>query len=97
MALCSKCGKVINDDAIVCAYCGRPIVPTKPPTDSSYNMQNVTWRILAFIIPILGFFYWLIKKNVQPKNAQIVGIVAIIGMIALTIIICATTIILSNN
>ena len=74
MKFCSKCGKELIDDAIICTGCGCAVV--SPPT--SYNdTVSVGLCILAALIPLFGFIYWPVKHKESPKRARACGVTAI--------------------
>ena len=81
MKFCSKCGKEIVDEAIVCPNCGCAV------TDSSANKQiyndevSIGLCILAALIPLFGIIYWPVKHKETPKRAQACGITAIVAWV----------------
>ncbi len=87
MAFCSKCGKEINDDAVICIYCGRSVTPQKQSSSESEedhagcNSSNVVFAVLGFCIPIVGLIMWLVWKNSEPEKANSAGKGALIGFI----------------
>ena len=41
-----------------------------PTTDQPYESENKIWFIPGIIMPILGFVFWFIKKDDEPKNSR---------------------------
>ena len=81
MKFCSKCGKEIMDEAIVCPGCGCAVVsPTTPALVASANDEvSVGLCILAVLIPLFGIIYWPLKHTETPKKAKACGIAALIS------------------
>ena len=66
---CQKCGKEINDEAVICVGCGCPVKGTeydtknevkvdKPERESSSTAS--TALIFAFLIPIVGLIMGIV-------------------------------------
>lgn len=84
MKYCSKCGKELADDAIFCTHCGSCV---EPGTNASYTTPkedniSVGYCILAFLFPIFGLIYWVVKKDETPRKANAVGITALISWVS---------------
>ena len=79
MKYCSKCGKEIEDDAIVCVHCGRAVAGT--PTTTVADAPNTGYAILGFLIPLVGLILYLINKDTAPLKAKSAGKGALIGVI----------------
>lgn len=77
MKYCTKCGKEIMDDAVICTGCGcaQEVAPAKVDTDSS----SVGFTLLGFFIPIVGLILYFVWKESQPLKAKSVGKGALIG------------------
>ena len=58
MAYCQKCGKEVNDEAVVCIHCGCPINSTKIISQNSNGLKT-TAKIFMIISTII-FAIWLI-------------------------------------
>lgn len=69
---CSKCGKEVRDEAVICPYCGCAI--QKQDTNSA-----IGYGIIGFLIPIVGLTLFIIYKDNYPKRSKTAGIGAIIG------------------
>ena len=77
MKFCSKCGKEILDEAIVCPNCGCAVVNIQ--NTYSDDKVSVGLCILSVLLPIFGIIYWPVKHKDTPKKAQACGIAAIIA------------------
>ena len=60
MKYCNKCGKEVNDEAVVCIHCGCSI--RKPTTNIKSNSHNVAIRdnliLVSIIWMLLSKIYW---------------------------------------
>ena len=72
---CSKCGKEIVDEAVVCPHCGCAVAPGVAADDA----PNMGFAVLGFFIPIVGFILYLIWKDKTPLKAKSAGKGALIG------------------
>ena len=87
MKFCSKCGKEIADEAIICTGCGCAVDNAPQPIQAQYQGHaqpavdevSVGLCILAFFIPLFGVIYWPLKHKETPKKAKACGITAIIS------------------
>ena len=79
MKFCSKCGKELVDDAIVCTGCGCAVV--KPETNLVEDKVSVGLCILSALIPLFGIIYWPVKHKETPKKAQACGITALVSWV----------------
>lgn len=75
---CTKCGKEINEDAIICIHCGCSINNTQ--TNKEPDNDNIGWGFLGFFVPIVGFILWLIWKDEAPKKSKNLGIGALVAL-----------------
>ena len=87
MKFCSKCGKEIVDEAIVCPNCGCAVVT---PSSSINDEVSVGLCILSALIPLFGLIYWPLKHKEAPKRAQACGITAIVAWVVSFVLILAT-------
>ena len=76
---CSKCGKEVNDEAVVCVHCGCAIENKKPSPANSNDAPNTGFAILGFFIPLVGLILYLINKDTEPLKAKSAGKGALIG------------------
>ncbi|MGN0765660.1 MAG: zinc-ribbon domain-containing protein [Christensenellales bacterium] len=74
---CSKCGKEISDDAVICPNCGVPTsnykgASTKPKSNSddasNVNTMSIIALVMSFFVPLVGFIMGLIYR---PKAVAI--------------------------
>ena len=81
MKFCSKCGKELVDEAIVCPGCGCAVVaPQNNVTSNTEGDEvNVGLCVLAALIPLFGFIYWPLKHKETPKKAKACGITALVS------------------
>ncbi len=76
MKFCSRCGKEIVDDAVVCPNCGCAVVPT---THVEEDIPNIGLNVLAFLFPIVGLILFIIYNEKTPVRAKAIGKCALIG------------------
>ena len=79
MKFCSKCGKEMVDEAIVCPNCGCAVVA--PANTAVDDAPSTGYAVLGFFIPIVGLILQLINKDKSPKKARSAGKGALIGFI----------------
>lgn len=82
MKFCSKCGKEIMDDAVVCPGCGCSQAVEKKEADAS----SFGWAFLGFCIPLLGLILYLVWRNDTPLKAKSVGKGALVSVIVSVVI-----------
>ena len=80
MKYCSKCGKEIEDDAIICVHCGRAVA--NAPATAAADAPNTGYAVLGFLIPLVGLILYLMNKDTAPLKAKSAGKGALIGVIA---------------
>lgn len=66
--VCSKCGKEIRDDAVVCTNCGCGV-----------DKRSTVAAILGFFLPLAGLLIYLIEKEKYPLAMKSLGKGALIG------------------
>ena len=76
---CSKCGKEVNDEAVVCIHCGCAIENKKASTANSNDAPSTGLALLGFFIPLVGLILYLINKDTAPLKAKSAGKGALIG------------------
>lgn len=92
MKYCSKCGKEIMDEAVVCPGCGCAQennvqgnnAPQIKEALSDFNkeaLSNFGWSILGFFIPIVGLILYLVWKETSPSKAKAAGYGALFGFV----------------
>lgn len=96
MKYCSKCGKEIMDEAVICPGCGCAqennvqnnvqgnSVPQIKEAFSDIQKEawsNSGWLLLGFFIPIVGLTLYLVWKETSPSKAKAAGYGALIGFV----------------
>ncbi len=81
MKFCSKCGKEIVDEAIVCPGCGCAVADSGTNKQTHNDEVSIGLCILAALIPLFGIIYWPVKHKETPKRAQACGITAIVAWV----------------
>lgn len=79
MKYCTKCGKELMDEAVVCPGCGCPQgngMVSNPADSSSFG-----WALLGFCIPIVGLILYLVWKDSTPLKAKSAGKGALVSVI----------------
>ncbi|MBQ8141388.1 MAG: zinc ribbon domain-containing protein [Clostridia bacterium] len=76
---CSKCGKEVNDDAVVCVHCGCAIENEKTSIANQNDAPNTGFAVLGFLIPLVGLILYLVNKDTAPLKAKSAGKGALIG------------------
>lgn len=79
MKYCSKCGKELVDEAVVCPGCGCAQGNMLKRQDDA---RNSGWALVGFCIPIVGLILYLVWKDDMPLRAKSVGKGALISVIA---------------
>ncbi len=85
MKYCTKCGKEIHNEAVICPGCGCS-TGYNPNENGTYydpfeDNASVGLCILSFFIPLFGIIYWAIKGNELPHKAKACGVTAIISWV----------------
>lgn len=76
---CSKCGKEVNDDAVVCVHCGCAIENEKTSIANQNDAPNTGFAVLGFLIPLVGLILYLVNKDTAPLKAKSARKGALIG------------------
>ena len=93
MKFCTKCGKELHDEAVVCTGCGCAVNDNNGynnfnnnPYNNAYNNKpavvdevSVGLCVLAALIPLFGIIYWAVQHDETPKRAKACGITGIIS------------------
>ena len=77
MAFCKKCGKEIDDNAVICVHCGVAQNTQPEVTDKG----GFGWGLLGCCVPIVGLILFLVWKDSKPKSAKAAGIGALVSVI----------------
>ncbi len=85
MKHCSKCGKELMDEAVICPGCGCPQegFQQKQTKDSS----NPLWFVISFLYWFVGLILFAVWKEVAPKKAKLCLAGALTALIVSIIII----------
>lgn len=78
MGFCKYCGKEVEDDVVVCPYCGRNLQYNEQVHNNN-DTGSVGWALLGFFIPVVGLILYLVWKDEKPKNAKKAGIGALVS------------------
>lgn len=77
MKYCSKCGKELMDEAVVCPGCGCAQENKAVSNDAS----SFGWAVLGFFFPIVGLILYLVWKDNTPLKAKSAGKGALVSVI----------------
>lgn len=66
---CSRCGREIDDKALMCPYCGTKTM-NNLNTFITNDQPSFGYAFISFIIPIVGFILYLIYRDERPKRAK---------------------------
>ncbi len=88
---CSKCGKEINDEAVVCPNCGCAVNGSNSMKNAAAgeDAPNGVLNILSFFIPIVGLILFCVMYAKTPRKAKQIGIFALVGFIINFVLIIA--------
>lgn len=75
MKFCTKCGKEMMDEAIVCPNCGC----SASLGQKEFDAPSIGFAILGFFIPLIGLILYLVWKDKTPLKAKSAGKGALIG------------------
>lgn len=75
---CTKCGKEIDDKAVVCVGCGAGV---KNNNTLQSDAPSFGIALLSFFIPVVGLVLYLIYDGSQPLRAASAGKGALIGFL----------------
>ena len=78
---CSKCGKEIPDEAVVCVHCGIATANNNTALANKDDKSSFGFALLGFFIPLIGLILWLVWKNETPLKAKSAGKGALTGVI----------------
>ena len=89
MRYCSKCGKEIHEEAVVCVHCGCAVAENTPKYPWEKPMTdgvNPGLCILSALFPLFGIIFWALMYSKTPKKARACGISAIISGVVMILI-----------
>ena len=76
---CSRCGKEIENEAVICVHCGCPVGNAASKPDDA---PSAGFAVLGFFIPLVGLILYLIyNEGNRPLRAKSAGKGALIGFI----------------
>ncbi|MBQ7822085.1 MAG: zinc ribbon domain-containing protein [Clostridia bacterium] len=84
MKYCSKCGKELIDEAVVCPACGAPTDGQNKP--AANDGKSFGFALLGFCIPIVGLILYLVWKDSTPLKAKSAGKGALVSVIVSVVI-----------
>ena len=82
---CKKCGKEIDNEAVICVHCGCATGNIYVAIDDA---PSVLFAILGFLFPIVGLILFLAFKNSKPLKARSAGKGALIGFCLNVFVTC---------
>lgn len=93
MKFCSKCGKELFDEAVICPGCGCPVVAPKPPVPLEEEVLEIVAQDMQdkIVLPIISLILWAGAVVIYLAADIFVGIVFVLGAMALTITASAIT------
>lgn len=71
---CKNCGKSIDDNAVICPYCG-VAQKTEKKDEGGFG-----WGLLGCCIPVVGLILFLVWNDSKPKTAKAAGIGALVSV-----------------
>lgn len=84
---CKKCGKEINDNAVICPSCGCATENFgKESVNKATDSSSLGWAVLGFFIPLVGLILYLVWKDELPLRAKSVGKGALVSVIVNVVI-----------
>ena len=80
---CSKCGKEVLDEAVVCTNCGCAINGSSfcKNNDAEEDVPNGGLNLLGFLIPIAGLILYCVNVTKTPKKANQIGAFSLAGFL----------------
>lgn len=75
---CPRCGKQLDDNAVVCVGCGCSVANAKTAQNDA---PSGLFALLGFFIPVVGLILYLIYNDTAPLKAKSAGKGALIGFI----------------
>ena len=85
MRYCSKCGKEIMDDAVICIHCGCSTQNGNAGIVTG-DAPSTGMAVLGFFIPLVGLILYLVNKDTKPQFAHSAGKGALAGFITSLVI-----------
>lgn len=80
---CTKCGKEIADEAVVCVNCGCAVNGGKNISTAAQgeDIPNIGLNVVGFLIPIAGLIMYCTMHSKTPNKANKIGLWSLIGFV----------------
>lgn len=78
---CKKCGKEINDDAVICIHCGCSVDQTSINKTIGTDRANIGLAFLSFFVPVFGWVYGGVKYEEYPSSSKVYIGCGVVGFI----------------
>ena len=85
MKYCTKCGKELVDEAVVCVHCGCAVAGATVATNPN-DAPSTGLAVLSFFFPLVGLILYVVNMNTSPLKAKSAGKGALIGVIASAVV-----------
>ncbi len=88
---CSKCGKELLDEAVVCTNCGCAVNGANSMANAAAgeDIPNGGLNVLSFFIPIVGLVLYCVMQSKTPRKAKQIGIFALVGFLINLVLVTA--------
>ena len=90
MKFCTKCGKELVDEAVVCIHCGCAVAGATTATAATPVVENdapsTGFAVLGFFFPMIGLILYLLNMNTAPLKAKSAGKGALAGVITSVVV-----------
>lgn len=84
---CKKCGKEIDDNAVICPSCGCATDKYEQKNfKNESDSSSAGWAVLGFLFPLIGLILYLVWKEELPLRAKSIGKGASISVIVNVVI-----------
>lgn len=84
---CKKCGKEINDNAVICPSCGCATDKYEQKNfKNESDSSSAGWAVLGFLFPLIGLILYLVWKEELPLRAKSIGKGALVSVIVNVVI-----------
>ena len=84
---CKKCGKEINDNAVICPSCGCATDKYEQKNfKNESDSSSAGWAVLGFLLPLIGLILYLVWKEELPLRAKSIGKGALVSVIVNVVI-----------
>ena len=84
---CKKCGKEINDNAVICPSCGCATDKYEQKNfKNESDSSGAGWAVLGFLFPLIGLILYLVWKEELPLRAKSIGKGALVSVIVNVVI-----------